>query len=598
MQERIIRTPLHKRGLTPLPKYDQISMLEGNAIALFGALSLTYSEVKSPPIWIPRTYLHTYLTGESGLPQLHGFGVALKEVLLPYCHCHFDKVFERAVLHLENTAGIILDNDLLSPEGTNDGTAAFFLGIFLCFNAVSFSINGVDMSAQDYNRDCLSCLPSIPLQGNIKKLMAELRKKIAAMTPPSHRCGFLRAPTTFLDLEPLVTGWKTATCDGSFAVCKLKQLEDKVEVEILDGTHDIRNVYANMDIPFHESADIFEQQYAKNSDFLQRVQDTEEELERKADEQSARRRIAQFIELYSAKKRTRFDAVAALEYFRRWKFTLKMFIIQMKFKLVKTNSTTNADMNQSGEKVRMIFNEMINPLDIRSEVSKQKDVAIQMFHNAIIDGIECTYCSVVHDRQVQKDRYIQWENEGRTVPFVTFTQIYNYQVYHCPNAAHQSYVDHIDHPMHKDKVMKYMHNLEHFATVYARLKIGIDLVANIVYQCDLEGQKGGKHASWYLSTAEEARELWTRLENHQKELWDLGMKWSCQPFLESYQHIWIITQRANELSDLPHSFFEGKKLLEINLKESQLDQASGANGTERDDVGDVFNLVSGRYLNP
>mmetsp|Transcript_12027 Transcript_12027/g.24053 ORF Transcript_12027/g.24053 Transcript_12027/m.24053 type:complete len:3243 (+) Transcript_12027:98-9826(+) len=598
VQERIIKTSF-KKGLTPLCKSDQISMLEVNAVALFGALSLTYSEVESPPIWIPKPFLQTYLTGESGLPQLHGFGVPLKNVLLTYCHAHFDKVFEKVVLHLENTAGMILDNDLLSPEGVEDGKAAFFLGVFLCFNAVSFSICGKDMNLQDYRRDSLSSLPSIPIQGNIKKLIAELRKKSVSMLSRSGRCGFLRgAPGTCLDLEFLISEW-----EDTFAICKMRQLGDEVLVDVLDGTHDFRNVYAYMAIPFHESSDIFEK-YAKSGDFLQRVQkrDDEEEQERKSDEHSARRKIAQFIEQYPAKKIIRFDAVVALAHFQHWKLIMKIFIRRMKCKFAKKVPTTtegDTSADQPGEETRLIFDEITNPLDTISLVSKQKSETIQMFSNAIIDGIECTYCSIVHDPRVQQDRFMKWEIDGRRVPFVSFTQMYNSQEFRSPIAEHPAYHAHIHNCMHIDNVVKYNRNLDNFATVYARLKIGIDLLTQIIYQCDLTGQKGNENASWYLSTAEKGRELFVHLEQHQKQLWDLGMKWSYQPMLESNQYVWIIMQRANELPQHASSFFEEKKLEERTLKERQQEHTSAANETEQHgSVSDVLDLVSGPYLDP
>ena len=81
----------------------------------------------------------------SSLLILQGFGEPIKDVLLKYCHNHFDEVFQTAVQHIEKTAEIIIENKLLSPDTPEPFNKVFTLSICLCCNAIIFATAGIDM---------------------------------------------------------------------------------------------------------------------------------------------------------------------------------------------------------------------------------------------------------------------------------------------------------------------------------------------------------------------------------------------------------------------------------------------------------------------
>ena len=65
--ERIIKTSYKNIRLSNTLQAD---LLEVNFLALFGALSLRYSEMGAPPILIPKSYHDALLTGTTGLSHM------------------------------------------------------------------------------------------------------------------------------------------------------------------------------------------------------------------------------------------------------------------------------------------------------------------------------------------------------------------------------------------------------------------------------------------------------------------------------------------------------------------------------------------------
>ena len=596
--ERIIDTSL-KDGWTSLSKLDQISLLEVNAVALFGALCLRYSEGAEPaPIILPKhSYLHGLVTGETGFPQLQGFGHPLKDVLLLYCHKKFDQVFQHVVVHLEKTAAIVLGSKLLTSwEGDGDETfdKAFTLSTFLCCNAIIFSTAGRDMDKQDYKSD-QSFLPSLPLQGNVMKLAAELKRAHEKFSP--------MLPITFLDLldssDKLL---KSSSIRDQFVLCQLKQrTEHDVDVHIFGDISQVRSRLAN--IPFDPSCGTFTS-HTKSMAFLSDVDLGYDEGEhgQKSEELNAVRLIVHMFKAKAARERSRSEVDAAIMFFRRWKFTMRIFIMLLKRWTAKRTSrvvpaqhqASNSGVDKTG---KCILTQTFNPF-IDQSFHQRREKFKHMFCNAVVDCVECTFCGILFDPGVHIVRYRQWEYHGQTISFPLFAQHYNKNNFGEENPYPTWLASHVHDPLHQDNTIIYQRKIDDVATVMTRIEMGAQLLAQIVSSCDERGRSGGVDSWWYLNTAEECRSLLSRLQKSQADLHNAGMIWSSQPSHDWMLNLMRILHGASQLPQLAESFFTHKMSEEITMHDRMEESSPMAADANTMIDNPIDELMCGPYLNP
>ena len=524
--ERLIRTS-YRDGLVTLSKIEQVSLLEFNCVTIFGALSLTYSEsVSPPPIFITKQYMRRFLGGSD--QECHfekdGLGVQLSQALLAYCHKRFDTLFEKCVVHLENSAEIILSNQLLSlskQANENDDDKSTFnralhLSIFIAINAITFSRAGRDMDIIEYERG-FSDLPSIPLQGNIKKLVRELQTVFTKLEIQA---------STFLDVA-MTSNTMLKLSQDCYVLCRLRQNNDEVDLyysELYDGIDDLLS-----NIPFTSFHHIFNNMNSKSAAFLSQIDsinDEEDEHGRKSDELSAGRVIVQFIKSKMITNTTNIDHLQLNEetHFQHWKSVMIKFVGRVKSRLrekthKKKLAQDDKELNQN--KDTGILEHIVNPFTITQAFLQHKQNAISTFYNAVADDVECTVCSLVNDPNVQIDRFNQWNVEGRSMSFPNFAKNYNMNIFGSEyNTSHQL-IYHLHSAMHSDNAFRYNKQLEECATFIARLRLGQNLLHQVITVCDTTGD-----SSWYLHTAEEARELVGQLNKAEEEFGNAVIVWS------------------------------------------------------------------------
>jgi len=594
--ERIINTSFKDRRLS-MSKQDQVSLLEVNLVALFSSLSLRYSEVRSPPMLIPKfLYLKGLLTGETGFPQLHGFGAPLKNVLSAYCDKYFYKVFQDVVTRIEESAAIILSSGLLSPV-KEDGVfeKAFCLSSFLCCNAILFSTAGVDMDLKDYNRD-QSNLPALPLQGNVKKLVANLEKQImSSIDSPK---------LSFLDLATYSDNLLKSSMQDHFVLCRLKQLtEHAVAVEVFEDTSNVLQSLSN--IPLDPRSNFFENSVTKNIAFLDNADTGYDEGEQgqKSDELNAVKQIARFIKARSNKESV-LEASAAIMHFRRWKVAMRIFIRLLRKWTAKKAYGLHKDIDVHHQDVKCgidnnckcILTQIFNPFQDNNVFHQRKEMLKSSFDNAVVDDIECTYCCMAFNPEVQRDRSAQWNLGGRMVPYLMFCQHFNQTNFATGNISSPGLASHTQHVLHQDNAVHYTTKLNEFATVMARISMGIELLFEIVNSCEEKRRGEDIDIMWYLNTAEESRALITCLENAQQDLGNAGVEWSRTP---SHDVLWKIMHDVSGLPNHAESFFMKQMGEEISLKKRRLDETTVMN-VDVDEVNEnpIEELLRGPYLNP
>ena len=111
--------------------------------------------------------------------------------------------------------------------------------------------------------------------------------------------------------------------------------------------------------------------------------------------------------------------------------------------------------------------------------------------------------------------------EGRSISFPNFARNYNINRFGSEyNTSHELYY-HLHSAMHSDNAIRYNKQLEECATVIARLRLGQHLLHQVITVCDTTGD-----SSWYLYTAEEARELVSRLNKAEQDFRNAVVVWS------------------------------------------------------------------------
>lgn len=605
--ERIIKTSYRN---TRVCKMQQVDMLEANSVALFCTLSLRYSEVKSPQILIPNTYLKALLTGEGGLSQLHGFGIPIKDVIVKYCHKQFDEVFQKAVEHIETTAEVILSNNLLSKEekfthDTGRFKKAFTLCVFLCCNAIIFSTSGRDMDTCEYKNE--NDLPSLPLQGNMRKLVAELQKILSQKLFPSYLENTVTCPSTFLDLLKFLNELHH---NDQNMLCRLEQKsEEVVQVIVSEGTQSACLMLEN--IPLDENHDIFTS-WSKSRSFLDEIENRkalanqdEDKQGEKSEELNSRRKIARFVD---GCMKPSFDADAAIVSFRHWKATFRLFFRVVRKRATEKRMITKLDQTDAqivkNEVIRSIFSNIYNPLEDKQYFSVRKETIVKSFlGNSVLDSIECSCCGCVFTpyQNLLFERLEEFNRQGRPLPFGIFTKQYNKIKFgnvlgnHCAIDDAKILGSHRDSPFHVDNYVKFSNSLERLSIVLARLTLAQELLHQIIQCCYDEANANGiSISSWYLGTAEQAQVHFAHVCNVINDMERAGQQWSMYPLNQPSQRIWDIAHFATDLPSHIESFYVQKQSEEADLI-SRIVHPSGENTTVENPITE---MISESYLNP
>lgn len=513
--ERIIHTS-YKNDLTTISKHEQISYLEYNCTALFGSLSLTYSECAqpAPSIFISKQYLKRFLARETDCFDPEGFGVPLPQTLLAYCHKRFDTIFEKFVVHLENSAEIILNNELLSSHATDEDSSEFEralnLSVFICINAILFSSAGRDMDTIEYSHG-FSDLPSYPLQGNIKRLVEELHNIFDQKLYPSTISIIL--PNTFLDLA-IISDTTRSLHKDNYVLCKLRQSDCS---ETLDEVHSRLSK-----IPFTGQHELFNKS-TKSYTFLNQVESSyEQEVEhsRKSEELAAVRLIVQFFRKSKADQNNVPQQVNEKSHFQQWKSAMESFIGLAKI-WIKEKAQERKSNQDGKEALRPSFANLTNPFENVQSFNEQKTYAASTFQNAVVDDFECTYCNLVINRDIHIARFNRWDIEGRRESFTTFAYNFNTMMYGSAYNNSQSTCYHMNTAAHVDCVMGYNRRLDDLTTIIARLRIGQVLLQNLIWVCDQNAS-----LAWYLHVAEEARDLLNGLNRAEMDFGNAVTTWT------------------------------------------------------------------------
>lgn len=607
--ERIIKTSYRN---TRLSKMHQVQMLEVNSLALYGALSLRYSEVgSSPHILIQETCLKTLLSGETGLPQLHGFCIPVKDVLLKYCHKHFDEVFQKVVEHIEITADMILNNDLLSQEEklSNDRgrfKKAFALSVFLCCNAVSFSVAGNDMDVREYKNGNL--LPSLPLQGNVRKLVAELRRIVDQRLLPSYmerNFSLAVQPCTFLDLL------NASSDNDKFIECKVKlRGTDAVEVCSYES---VRSALFLKNVAFDENADVFKQ-WTKSKSFLEEFERTkmltiqdEDEQGKKSEESNALRKITGLI-------KRRIDPVAfaaAIVRFKHMKASFRHFFRVLLERIAAKKTDTEQvghlqedEHDKENETIYLALEDIRNPFNERGQFrTRQEHIKANFLGNTVIDSIECSCCGCIltPDPNIQNIRFQEYNRQGRTVQYQQFAQHYNMSMFGNGLGNHydmgEVFQFHVRLPIHNDNYYQFTQSLDNLAAVIARLAMSQELLGNIIQRCSAKSSDSTIISGWYLNTVEEAQIHLISISDAINNLHRSVHEWSMYPLNPQSQGVWSIMQSASSLPQHIESFFTQKRIEEADLKRKNQTTLLDPGEDETDD-NPILELISGPYLNP
>jgi len=408
-----------------------------------------------------------------------------------------------------------------------------------------------------------------------------------------------KLPGTFLDLATFFNEWLKSSSGDHFVLCWLKQTAEQV-VHVL-CVEDISQVHQSLaSIPFDPSNNVFENSTDKNIAFLEKSQPAFEEGDhgRKSDELNAVRLIAR---LANANTRSESKMDAAILHFRCWKVAMRIFIRLLKnWTLTKMAALTvphNHGKLDLGTTDRHVFEQMPNPFQDNQAFYQQREMLKANFYNAVVDGIECSYCGIPFDPPVVHGRSVEWDREGRTIPFPMFAHYYNKTRFGTEHVDHPGLMVHVHSPIHQDNVILYRDKLNEFATVMARIAIGLQLLSKMVHTCDEIGRSDNSDSLWYLNTGEESRGLKSQLEQAQITLTNTCMEWSRQP---SQQCLSTVLHGASRLPQHAEMFFLAKRDEEIRIKQSRTENEDSIKNTDAGNVigNPIEELMRGPYLNP
>ncbi len=530
-----------------MTKFDQLSLLESNAISIFALLSLRYSEVEGGPIaWmIPNRHLHQQLIGNDTTP-LRGFGTPLQHIVAANCHKFFlEDLFGECVKHLELIAWTILKGDFLalSPEASHHSISQYeyvvSFVIFLCCNAIHFTLSGVDMGLQQTQAE-VNKRPKLPLHGNFRSLISILREslqKLIAFKIPCHlREALLPIPddANFQHLQLVLERYYQISGIDTISYCSLHQTGvDSIRVDSdLSGDQFIESLSK---VKFHESHDLFVDSNRNSSSFLQQSKRWEEEISTNNDistkqiekfsEESEKRVAAITITrniriLIERRHRRSHNTLMQEGYFRQWKSTLRRFFLRA-FEKVRQKKKQDKNTSTETEQTKLLpLNEMHNLWNDLGCSYEKRNIwrNVMTGRGPICDSLECGYCSIYSGHSALRRDWIMCNYPK--LPINESVKIYN-NTFNVPQAVA------IPHSweQHSMNFQAYNQHVENFANLASRLDISRTMLGNMIDICKVQGVN-----SWYSNVAEEINIAIMSLEERQRSLWELLDIWP----LENY----------------------------------------------------------------
>ena len=551
-------------GLKTPSKSDLITMLEVNAIAVFSAISLRFSHSSSAKtsclFVIPeKCYLLSNIVGNDSR-SFRGFGKPIQNVISAACHKDFFECFTRCISQLEFIAHAIVETELLrlpikpSPDDIERFEGAIVLSSFICCNAVSFSISGLNMSPKEA-QDEPNSLPAIPLCGKIAVLVRQLTIALSNCQSASLRIQkcfrkFTKENPNFLDLmqgtKNLLQNWRFP---DRLVLCRLKEAdEDNVEIVIFKETDHIESTLRS--VPFHPERGIFLRHYKpKAQQILSNIEgETEDDVvqsySREADEQNAASTIVRYLRSWN--RAADFEAAFARFHFRRWRRIIRSFTgvvkrrMRTRVKAIEEESKVQMSSDR-WEKLSDIPDRWREKIFVHRTVEKWRENYTQ-FH-PIFDGLECGFCQIVFAYPQYQARH-QWCQQQVLQCVITYAhaaQKFNVSNYGVPQAPFgiygtyglQSFGHHAYEESHKICLAKYQSYYQKVSHVAANLDISYMTIYAIVQVCGYGQYAQNKAASFYLNKSEDARSWYAELDRAHKQLVGEGLLWPPSPNFEA-----------------------------------------------------------------
>jgi hypothetical protein len=614
-------------GLKTLYASDQIALLEVNAISVFSAISLRYSEAHNAQdlYWaIPeKVYMKCHLQGE-GVNQSRGFGRPVRDVVEKACHKNFFECFAMCVGHVEFIACTILKNELMrwpkKGSGIDAGRfeRAVFLSSFVCYNAVVFAVAGIAMSPEEAKDDS-NKLPSIPLCGNIKSLLEKLREVVTG-SDASERVRKVFANKAYnSSVHKIIDLWKdkstlwdllqgidkvlqSSEYSDKLVLCRLRKGPRQVEVERLADTSRIASVLSS--VQFHEKCNVFSNQYKPSSHTFLMHQNSQDggttsqglsAFSRKSDERRAVVVITRYARSWKEKSLQEKSHSPTTTHFQTWKLSMGRCVGLVKRWLAEQNQvqssvaaksqykpTTQATHN-SACPLNSIPNLWIDAGNLQS-LTKKWNLHF-MALSPVFDGLECSFCGIPYNFYVQQERY-HWCKGA--CPQLTYAGSaaacqFNWQQlgmaqapFPMGNDDGQYFRLHAYDVNHLANVQNYENHRETLAQEAAQLDTSFTIAGWIVDICDHHPIPPDM-ASWYLNVGEEARYLLLDLESSRQRLFNEALPWPNPSLLMLMASIHVSSQKL-------HDFLAG-----IQMEEWRITQESLAAVDERANeyVGDM-----------
>lgn len=387
----------------------------------------------------------------------------------------------------------MLSNNLLHEEKSKDVgtfTKALTLSIFLCCNAVKFSLQGTDMNIWQYRSN--NTLPSIPLQGCIRKLVEELQRIFTHRLFPSYINTAnipTKTPESFYDVFNVL---ESLLNNDEFILCNLKQ-RSTTEVKVRQEQVTQSTLSFLESVPFDADNTMFTN-WSHSMSFLEAIAsqtNQEEAQEKKSSEADAYRKISKLVR----RPLDQIQVAAAICSFKHLKATLQRFfgMVQAKRKAMDNGPRDNFENSQV---MQDILHDIPNLLQDKQLVRNRTDYISQaLLSNSVTDSIECSCCGIFFAQDpIPAVRCQQYIKTGKYcgISFRDFTQEYNRMNFNNEFGYHfdmgETLAFHVRTPFHADSCYKYTQSLDRICTVIARLMISIDLMNIIIQRCRTEAQ--------------------------------------------------------------------------------------------------------------
>lgn len=556
--ENLLTRTSSLKGLTSFSKMDQLSLMEANAVGIFSALSLRYSNASKPTqhcYWvIPQGYLSCYLE-ESVMSRARGFGMPLKDALQGTCDKHFFHFFSNFVCRLEHLADMIVQGGLLrlpnqyKLEDLGQFERAVCLAFFVCANSVLFSLAGSNLNCHEAE-DEVNELPAVPLCGNIKLLAEQLAVSVVGCkASPRLQKAFMRMKktSTLHDLlqatDNLIqnSGW----CN-KLMLCRLRQIKEGVEVETCDETSRVESALRN--ITLSEGSGVFLRHFKpKCQDFLLRyeqISDAPENsndltaMSRKADERNAAMIIFRTLQHWREKKTGKGQSSAS--HFRTWKVLLARFVNMVKLRmehiLEERRASLGSDLPDMLDVTLCPLNAIPNQINdaghFQQTLQKWGHHLSEKF-SPFFDGIECTFCNMVGNPQAQEMRRHWCHSHHPTVTYNEACLHYNmahFGSYEAPFVDDYDVLfrQHLYDAFHTQNLATHRSQHQSLTQLAAQMDYAFMNINSVINVCG--NQQGHPFAaSWYLIIGEEARSFLAILQSAHRGLFEQATSWPPRP---------------------------------------------------------------------